>query len=84
MQIILGILLLMMTGFAIYYWYKFEDSNEYILKLEEKLDEEVCRRKTLEKRICIAVCVEPHLNSIKNLQNKVKTILESANDTNIA
>lgn len=77
MQVVLGVLLLIAMCVAVYFHYEFEEANEYILELEERLDREKYGREMLEKRVCEAVFDEPHLGSVKNLQNKVKTILEN-------
>ena len=84
MQIVLGILLIIVIGVAVFYWNQFEEANEYILELEDRLDREKYNHEILEKKVYTATFEEPHLGSVKNLQNKIKTILENTTPSNIA
>ena len=98
MQIVVWIIMVVLILVALYFYYQFEKNNEEILNLESKLDEEVCAKKELQKKLeeeqkhllnVKKVAVEQvkkevyelvfqsqHYESVENLKNKMKTVLE--------
>ncbi len=79
MKMVLMILLLMTMCMAIFYRWKLEEVEERLEESEEMLGN--CQK--IFKEINDEIVEKPHLNSAKNLQNKLKTILKAVKHINI-
>ena len=98
MQIVIGIILVISIGLAIFYYKQCEKANIEIYNLESLLDDKVYKYKQLEKKVkkvederddamdkaeeniskklYTLVFQEPNYDSVENLQNKIKTVLD--------
>ncbi len=64
---------------AVFYYFKFEWADEEVMELKEEIEE--CRQAFRE--IEEDIIKKSQLNSAKNIQNKLKTILENTTLSNI-
>lgn len=93
MQIIINVMFVVVSIVAICYWFLYEKTCEEVLNLEEKLDEtkydlNVLQKKydnasaieelKVKKELYRAIFQEQNYNNLNNLENKIKTILDTA------